>query len=197
MYGRFRWSILADEDVAGDIHLHLQSLGKWVSAKDIAKYVATPEFQARLSVKRTITVRTAQRWMKKMGYRWKRQPKGMYSDGHEREDVVNYRQNVFLPRWRDFESRSHWYNSTQTEEQIELDAKMRAFMSSAFDARVVVIWRHDESTFYCHDRRDIRWVHSSEKAKIKAKGEGASLMVGDFVSDVYGWMQSKEPDSSG
>ncbi|KAJ7664225.1 hypothetical protein B0H14DRAFT_3910033 [Mycena olivaceomarginata] len=25
----------------------------------------------------------------------------------------------------------------------------RAFMSSAGDARIVVIWRHDESTFYC------------------------------------------------
>ncbi|KAJ7301353.1 hypothetical protein DFH08DRAFT_978831 [Mycena albidolilacea] len=27
----YRWSILADEDVAGDIHLHLQSLGKLAS----------------------------------------------------------------------------------------------------------------------------------------------------------------------
>jgi hypothetical protein len=135
--------------------------------------------------------------MNKMGYHWKREPKGMYSDGHEREDVVNYRQNVFLPRWRDFESRSRWYNSTQTEEQIDVDAKMRAFMSSALDARVVVIWRHDESTFYCHDRRDLRWVHKSERAKIKAKGQGASQMVGDFVSDVYGWMKSKKPNADG
>ncbi|KAF8128333.1 hypothetical protein K438DRAFT_1789555 [Mycena galopus ATCC 62051] len=197
MYGHFKTSILTDEDVAGDIHLHLQSLGKWASGKDIVRYVATPEFQARLSVKRTITIRTAQRWMRKMGYRWKKEPKGMYSDGHEREDVVNYRQNVFLPRWRDFESRSRWYNGNQTEEQIEFDAKMRAFMSSALDARVVVIWRHDESTFYSHDRRDVRWVHNSERAKIKAKGQGASQMVGDFVSDVYGWMKSKKPNADG
>ncbi|KAJ6570010.1 hypothetical protein B0H10DRAFT_1684166, partial [Mycena sp. CBHHK59/15] len=101
MYGRFNSSIMADEDIAGDIHLHLQSLGKWVSAKDIVRYVATPEFQARLSVKRKIKLRTAQRWMHKMGYRWRKEPRGMYSDGHEREDVVNYRQNIFLPRWRE------------------------------------------------------------------------------------------------
>ncbi|KAJ7769276.1 hypothetical protein B0H16DRAFT_1260317, partial [Mycena metata] len=75
MYGRFNSSILSDEDIAGDIHLHLQSLGKWVSAKAIVQYVATPEFQARLSIKRKITIRTAQRWMKKMGYRWKKEPK--------------------------------------------------------------------------------------------------------------------------
>ncbi|KAJ7495116.1 hypothetical protein FB451DRAFT_1008973, partial [Mycena latifolia] len=75
MYGCFNSSIMADEDVAGDIHLHLQSLGKWVSANEIVRYVATPEFQAHLSVKCKIKVRTAQRWMKKMGYRWRKEPK--------------------------------------------------------------------------------------------------------------------------
>jgi hypothetical protein len=43
-YGQWHSSILSDEGLAGNIHLHLQSLGKWVSAKDIARYVATPEF---------------------------------------------------------------------------------------------------------------------------------------------------------
>ncbi|KAJ7859052.1 hypothetical protein B0H14DRAFT_3864219 [Mycena olivaceomarginata] len=95
-------------------------VGKFVSAKDIVRYVATPEFQARLRIKRKISIRTAQRWMKKMGYRWRREPKGMYSDGHEREDVVHYRQNVFLPRWREFESRSRWYKDGLTDDQVTL-----------------------------------------------------------------------------
>jgi hypothetical protein len=129
--------------------------------------------------------------MKNMGYRWRKVPKGMYSDGHKRADVVHYCQNVFLPQWQDFESRSRCYSDSQTEEQVDFDACMRAFMSSALDARVVVVWRHDESTFYCNDRQDLHWVHSSETATIKAEGEGASLMVGDFVSDVYGWIKSK------
>ncbi|KAK7014171.1 hypothetical protein R3P38DRAFT_2457219, partial [Favolaschia claudopus] len=193
-HGRWNSSMLSDEDLAGDIHMHLQSLGKWVTAKDIARYVATPDFQARLRIKRQITVRTAQRWMKRMGYRWKREPKGMYSDGHERADVVHYRQNVFLPRWRELEARTRWWNSTHSDAHIEFDAQMRAFHSSALDSRVVVIWRHDESTFYAHDRRDLRWVHKSETAKIKAKGEGASLMVGDFMSPEYGFMKSKHQD---
>ncbi|KAJ7711523.1 hypothetical protein B0H16DRAFT_1251327, partial [Mycena metata] len=189
-YGQFNSSILSDEDIAGDIHLHLQSLGKFVSAKAIVQYVATPEFQARLSVKRKITIRTAQRWMKKMGYRWRKEPKGMYSDGHEREDVVHYRQNVFLPRWRELEARSRWYDNTHSDEQNDFDARMRVYMSSSLDARVVVIWRHDESTFFAHDRRELCWVHKDAKGTIKSKGEGASQMIGDFVSDVYGWMKS-------
>ncbi|KAJ7770854.1 hypothetical protein DFH07DRAFT_686425, partial [Mycena maculata] len=54
----------------------------------------------------------------------------------------------------------------------------------------VVIWCHDESTFFANDRRhgDLWWVHKTEMATIKAKGEGASQMVGDFVSPDYGWM---------
>ncbi|THU96958.1 hypothetical protein K435DRAFT_858028 [Dendrothele bispora CBS 962.96] len=73
-YGKSNVSILEDEDLAADIHLHLQTL----------------EFQARLKVKKKISLRTAQRWMKRMDYRWRAEPKGQYSDGHEREDVVDY-----------------------------------------------------------------------------------------------------------
>ncbi|KAJ7509299.1 hypothetical protein B0H11DRAFT_1702935 [Mycena galericulata] len=60
------------------------------------------------------------------------------------------------------------------------------------DKRIVVIWVHDESMFYANDCRDLRWVHESKKASIKPKGEGASQMVGDFVSDTYGWMKSEQ-----
>jgi len=58
--------------------------------------------------------------------------------------------------------------------------------------RRVVVWYHDESTFYAHDRRRKRWVHKNENAKPYAKGEGHSLMVADFYSLEYGWLQSKD-----
>jgi hypothetical protein len=45
-YSKWHLDIHLDEDLVGDIHMHLQLLGKWVSAKDITQYVATPEFQA-------------------------------------------------------------------------------------------------------------------------------------------------------
>ncbi|KAJ7463626.1 hypothetical protein FB451DRAFT_956049, partial [Mycena latifolia] len=103
-----------------------------------------------------ISVCTAQHWMKKMGYQWKKEPKGMYSDGRKQAaaDVVHYRQNVFLPRW--------------------------VYLGSSVDAHIVVIWQHDESTLYANDRRTLHWLHETENATIKATGEGASLMVGDF-----------------
>ncbi|KAJ3739854.1 hypothetical protein EV360DRAFT_28866, partial [Lentinula raphanica] len=74
-YGKFNSSVLEDEDLANDIHLHLQSLGKWIRADDIVRYVATAEFQQRFTLKKGISLRTAQRWMKRMEYRWETEPK--------------------------------------------------------------------------------------------------------------------------
>jgi hypothetical protein len=51
-----------------------------------------------------------------------------------------------------------------------------------------VIWFHDESVFYAHDHCKVCWVHDSESAKPYAKGDGASLMVSDFVSADYSWL---------
>ncbi|KAF7303356.1 hypothetical protein MIND_00563400 [Mycena indigotica] len=180
-YGRFSASMLSDEDIAADIHLHLQSL----------------EFQARLRVKRDISVRTAQNWMHKMGYRWRKEPKGMYSDGHERADVVDYRQNVFLPKWREIEARSRWWTPDATFDTVDFECRQRLFLSKEVDVRPNTTWRQDESTFYANDRRTLRWVHESETATLKAKGEGASDMIGDFVSPEYGWLRSKKLNAAG
>jgi hypothetical protein len=62
--------------------------------------------------------------------------------------------------------------------------------------RRVVVWYHDESTFYANDRRQIRWVWSGETPKPVPKGKGASLMVADFVSADYGWLCSPNGSES-
>jgi len=41
-----------------------------------------------------VSTRTAQRWLTKLGWIYGRNKKG-YCDGHEREDVVCYREQVF------------------------------------------------------------------------------------------------------
>jgi len=62
--------------------------------------------------------------------------------------------------------------------------------------RRLTIWFHDESTFYAHDQRKRHWVHNSETAVPRAKGEGVSLMVANFVSANYGWLQSPDGKES-
>jgi len=38
-----------------------------------------------------------------MGYQWQKTPHGQYVDGHEREDMVKYWQEVFLSAWAELD----------------------------------------------------------------------------------------------
>jgi len=114
-----------------------------------------------------------------MGYQWSVDPKGQYVDGHEREDVVNYWQNVFLPGWASAERYMRTYTRAGEEE-----------LSS--NGRHTIVWFHDESTFYAHDCQRKRWIHKDTNPVPYAKGEGASLMVADFVSADYGYLRSRD-----
>jgi hypothetical protein len=106
IYGQWNDSLLdKDESIAQDIHVHLQSIGKYVKAMDLVDFLDTPEMRNRTHLNKRINVATAQRWMKKLDYRWTTDPKGQFVDGHEREDIVAYQQNVFLPAWRELKDR--------------------------------------------------------------------------------------------
>ena len=181
VYGRWNVSLLEDEDLAQEIHVHLQGIGKYVKAMDIVHFLDTPKMHARLKIKKTISLATAQRWMCIMNYRWTKNPHGQFVNGHERKDIVEYCQSVFLPFWENVQpSMKSW---TENIEDVT---------GPGINTPHIIVWHHDESTFYANDRRKIRWVHSSETAVPYAKGEGASLMVADFISANYGWLRSPD-----
>ncbi|KAF8511964.1 hypothetical protein BDD12DRAFT_905452 [Trichophaea hybrida] len=46
---------------------------------------------------RELAAQTAQEWFHRKGYKWKQIRKGVYKDGHERADVKEYKNTVFLP----------------------------------------------------------------------------------------------------
>jgi hypothetical protein len=93
--------------------------------------------------------------------------------------VVEYRQAVFLPVWEELLSRTRSYT---------IDGNECLILPPP--ARRLLVWNHDESTYYANDCRKIRWVHKTEMAVLYPKGEGPSLMVADFISPDYGWLQS-------
>jgi hypothetical protein len=177
--GSWNVSLLDKGELAKEIHLHLMGIGKYVKAMDIVHFLDTPDVKQRYGLKKKISLSTARRWMHMMDYRWTKAPSGQYVDGHEREDVVTYRQSQFLPTMADLEWNLRvWKDGLQE-------------ITSSEDRRdpYTVIWWHDESTFYAHDRRKVYWVHKDETAVPRPKGEGASLMVADFVSADYGWLR--------
>ncbi|KIM58662.1 hypothetical protein SCLCIDRAFT_16731 [Scleroderma citrinum Foug A] len=155
--GGYWASPISDEAVVEELSIHLRSIGKYACAQDLVDFLKVTENRARLGISRPISLATAHRWMKYMGWRWKKEVKGQYVDGHECSDVVAYRQQVFLPAW------------------TRLQSRMRK-------------WEVDQE----NDNSVLRWVHQNESAVPQPKGEGASLMVADFVSADYGWLRSPD-----
>jgi hypothetical protein len=184
-HGWWNVSILEDEDIVREIKAYLAPLGKFTGAEAVVEFLSNAETRARLGVPKAISLRTAQRWMQRCGgFRWQKPPKGQYFDGHERQDVVEYRRNVFLPFWKDLERRRTIYN-----EHGEPDTTRPMALQPG--EKPVIIWFHDESIFFANDRRLIRWVGDYEQATPFKKGDGSTVMVADFVCAEFGWLKGK------
>ncbi|KAJ7445275.1 hypothetical protein FB451DRAFT_1412795 [Mycena latifolia] len=179
LYGEWNESMLADEDLANDIRLHLQSLGKEITAEKLVNYLNSPEVREEHNIDKPISLTTARRYLDELGYRFKSPKKGQYVDGHERPDVVYYRDNVYLPRLFKLHNRVSVFDNDGNPIHNEFTET----------GRRVIIWYHDESIFYAHDRRYSTWYHKDSPAKPYQKGEGHSFMVADYFSADFGWLR--------
>lgn len=95
-YGWFNTSILADKDLAQaqQIHLHLTVIAKdgYICSQDVVDGMATPEMKWYLGTKTGIIKWTGWQWLHAMEWRYRKATKGMYIDGHECGDVVEYQK---------------------------------------------------------------------------------------------------------
>ena len=68
LYGQWNASLFEDEDLAQDIHLDLQGIGKLMKAMDIVHYLETLGVNASLKLIKNISLMMAQQWMQVMDY---------------------------------------------------------------------------------------------------------------------------------
>ncbi|KAG2360706.1 hypothetical protein BDR07DRAFT_1486744 [Suillus spraguei] len=83
-----------------------------------------------------------------MDFRWTKSPSGQYVDGHEWEDVVTYRQTKFLL----MVAKLSMHMCTWKDGLEEASDEPRPHTQR------VVMWYHDESTFYANDHRKVYWI---------------------------------------
>ncbi|KIK48806.1 hypothetical protein CY34DRAFT_103917 [Suillus luteus UH-Slu-Lm8-n1] len=75
-YGRSKISKLDDKELANKLHIHLQSVGKYVKAGDLVTYLSNKDIQGRFGLKTSISLAMAKCWMHKLRYHW-------HSDYHD------------------------------------------------------------------------------------------------------------------
>lgn len=174
-------SILDDDAFSAELQLYLISQSKdgYIRAHDIIDYVTSPPVKERYGAKvKDITLRTAQRWLHWLSWRYTWKKNGMYVDGHEREDVVEYRKQ-FVQRWK--ENYEKWFILYDDSNGSVLSHPTGFPVPEGERFRLVLV-THDESMFYGNDRRKLKWINPTEGMTTERKGEGQSIMVSDFLT---------------
>ena len=119
-----------------------------------------------------------------MEWRYGEAERGLFIDGHERNDVVLYRIK-FLERWKNqYEPKMTHYTADGCIDHLpELVGP---------NDREIILYTHDESTFYANDRRKARWTHKDVEKLPMRKGGGESLMVSDFMAPMFGRLKHND-----
>ena len=128
------------------------------------------------NVPQKISLSTGQRWLHKLGFQPSTTRKGVYIDGHERSDVVEYRK-VYVRRLEVL-AITH-----APPPPCNDNLPVEPFIGPQH--KPVILLFHDESTF--HSNEDQGWMWGEKgKQPIKPKGQGKGIMVSDFVDEFNG-----------
>ena len=129
---------------------------------------------------RSITVRTATRWLHLLGFRPTSHKKGAYVDGHERDDVVAYRKK-FLDDMKSLRE-SHLPPPPVSDERAVTPPPNAESLK-----RLVLIY-HDESIFNTNEGQKWAWA-TGEEPIIQPKTKGAGIMISDFIESHDGFLR--------
>jgi hypothetical protein len=132
-YGDWKESMLADEDLAADINLYLQEIGKDITAEKLVLYLGRPDMMEKHGITKSITVRMARWYLNLLGYRYMMPQKGQYCDGHKQPDVICARDKVYIPAMKKLEARMHCYSRDGLPEY-----------GSHLRGKQVITWHHNE-----------------------------------------------------
>jgi hypothetical protein len=121
---------------------------------------------------RRISARTARRWLKRNGFSYGDAKKDVYFDGHEREDVVKYREEVFLKAWQEHSRR---FVIFKEDGSWEKPPGLRP------GEKPLVLVTHDESTFNANDGKRRFWSKKGEQ-QIRPKSRGKGIMISGFLT---------------
>jgi hypothetical protein len=134
-----------------------------------------------MKVNRGVSIRTARRWLHREGFRFTEHRKGLYFDGHERPDVVEYRQRVFIPQIKEHRRRIVEYVVGDVAREVVKPVEN-------FVERRLVLVSHDESTTQANDGKGKSWVHENEHP-LKKKGLGRGIHQSDVICSTIGWLK--------
>ena len=129
---------------------------------------------------KSISLRSAYRWMHFYGFKYEHYRKGLYHDGHERNDVVTYR--------KEYLRRLEILQATHKPPPLPSDGEASLPIGNSSASKELVLIYHDESVFHANEDHAYSWAESGRRI-IKPKGQGQGLMVSDFIDEHQGYLR--------
>jgi hypothetical protein len=117
-----------------------------------------------------ISDRTVIRWIHYLGMDYLN---GLYIDGHERRDVVEYPE-AFLKRMLEYAN--YFFQHKGDDMNIEMAPVLES------SQRLLVLVTHDKSCFSSHDGKATIWMDANDWP-LRPKGQGRSIMVSEFLCE--------------
>jgi hypothetical protein len=159
---------------------YLQQITHDEMPQGLKKYMEIALFpRIQLKVKKGISLSTARRWLQSEGFQYIGHKKGLYFDGHDRPDVLAYRQNIFLPQMERHFPRLACYQVGNVDKEV---------LATNFVERPLVLVAQDEMTSQAHDTVTKSWVFENQHA-LRKKGAGRGLHQSDVICSTVGWLR--------
>ena len=156
--------------VKGRPNLTSADFCRWVNESLLPNSTLEPGFP------RKIGLETARLWLHHLGFEVLTAQKGIFIDGHEREDVVESRK-LFLRKMTKL-GFLHFTNAPTDEAARALPSDVDP---PTIERRSKTVFHfHDESTFMSNEDQPTQWGMKGEKM-MKPKSKGAGIMVSDFI----------------
>ena len=178
------------EDVEVKMQMMEKTKGGFLKAQDLAECRHDPEMQAMFTrkgiTKASISDKTALRWLEgNWAGPMRKLKNGMYLDGHERSDVVEYRK-AFVERWMEHGGGDSIDGITMGTELPPTPQWIPGPPRCPLDASTSS-WSHTTnplSSRMMNTTQDgTTWTASRNR---RPKGNGQSLMVSDFLTSDWG-----------
>jgi hypothetical protein len=177
--------MLEDEGTLMAVEEYMTGEGKLATALGLAN--AITEHWEREGIKKKdgskkeLAERTAREWMHRRGYKWTDLKKGVYKDGHERPDVLAYRNEVFLPRLAELESTFVEWAFPHLDDDPDAEAILVYPENLPPGTKPRVPVTHDESSFNSKDGVHRAWV-KADHLPFYDKGRGTGIMASEYLT---------------
>ena len=172
--------IRENASIPGKPNLTTQQFCDWVNTELL------PNSELDSAIPRSIGLVTANTWMHELGFSIIEKSKGIYIDGHEREDVVAYRKR-FLNKM----TAVGFLTPSNAPTESAANSLDQDFLCANPEKSVIIF--HDESIFCSNEDQLTQWGLKGDHF-VRPKSKESVIMVSNFITEKDGYFRLRDEE---